>query len=299
MPPPNENNNPVTESAIITNREATQTNVTNKNSIISPQSQRTLHAKTKPTINSLFIYDYMLSKQAAEAILNAYYTGAKLISIKNWNNIISTLSKYSKIDTLIFYTHSIPGSLLIAGKSPTLNNQSKKLKSSKVVITNRIIFEGCSIMEDPLSVAELTSGIVGDRTKIFGYTLFAIIQPLKVRLTGNGDIQQIKDILSPHKIYLLPLKTSYEDLANTKKKVTFYKRWFRAEYNESPIPNSMPGDLPPRGIFSRSQLKNKTIFTHNEACIFKNKLRTPISHPYFVTMDNIKKIYAKQKQTPC
>ena len=299
MSPPNENNNPVTQSDTITDRQATQTSVADKGSVTSQQNQKALNAKTKPTINPQNIDDDILCKHAAETILNTFYSGAKLVSIKNWDGIISTLSKYSQIDTLVFYTHSIPGSLLIAGNSPTLSVQAQKLTSSKVLISNRIIFEGCSIMSDPISVAKLTLGITSDTTKIFGYTLFAIIQPLLVTLTGNGNVQQIKDIFDPHKIYLLPIKTSYEDLANTNKKVTFFKRWFRADYNETPVPDILPGDYPPRGIFARSQLKDKTISTHNGACMFKNDLLAPISHPYFVTMTNIKQINTKQKQTPC
>lgn len=279
---------PVTDTATVTDRDpVTNTNVADKGGATGPADKAAAQAKAKPKIDQLFIYDASLGDEFPTAIRDAYYAGAKLAKISDWNDVKAALSKYSEIGILIIDTHSTPGNLLIGGNSPTLTQQQTNLTSTGVKVTGQIVFEGCKIMGDPVAVAKLVSGIAGPGARVSGYTLFSVTMPFELLLDGNNDADGIRAALDPHAQFLLPGSPTADALAGTSGAVKFYKRWFRNDYVEDPIPDVPTGSFPPKGIFSRSGMSPLQVGTKKQATDLRADYLSPAALAKFVTITDI------------
>ncbi|MGF1570181.1 MAG: hypothetical protein ACFCVD_19275 [Nodosilinea sp.] len=277
-------NDPVIDTqAIVDRAPSTATAVADKTGITKPANQAAQNKAAKPTVDKLFLYDASLGDDSPTALRDAYYNGAKIVKVKTWPDIQVALSKYSEIGTLIFDTHSIPGNLLIGGNSPTLSDQQSKLAATGAKVTQAIVFEGCSIMADPASTARLVSGIAGAKTRVSGYTFFSVVQAIFLDLSGDEDADGILTALEPHEPYLLPGSKTPQELAGKKGTFAFYKRWFRSDYDETPVSGS-----PPRGIKLRDDMTPVKVSTPEKAAEVKADTQdSPVPQGYFVTVENI------------
>lgn len=282
---------PVTDTGGITDRApVNRSSATDKKGVTAPADKEKQNAAAKPSIGKLLIYDASLGADFPTALRDTYYIGAKLVPIKTWADIQTALSKYSSIGTLIVDTHSTPGNLLIDHRSPAESKQREALASTGVKVTGAIIFEGCSIMADPAATAKLVSGIAGPSTRVSGFTYFSITQVISITLGGSETKSEVRQMFERHGDYLLPHSKSPDKLAGTKASFKLYKRWFRAELNESPLPDHTPGSFPPKGVKNKNDMTKVTVSNKEKAAEVKADADTPVPSGYFVTVDNIKAV---------
>ncbi|GJL74135.1 hypothetical protein [Nitrosomonas sp.] len=283
-------NDPVTGNSDITNRDiVTATPVNDKTDILSPKPKKEQDKAAKPKVAKLFIYDASLGNDEATAIRDAFYGGAKLVPINEWSDLVSELSKYSEINTLVLDTHSIPGNLLIGGTSPSTQNQQSRLAATGVTVTNQIIFEGCSIMGHPADTAKIIFGIAGSKTKATGYTFFSVVSSFEVDLVGNEDEDVINSALQPFREYLLPGSPTAKSLVGKKGPVKFYRRWFRRDLDET-LPEN---ETDPRAIKKRSELTRIRVRNETDAQSVRSEYESPIEPGYIVTIEDIQAVQSK------
>ncbi|SER78390.1 hypothetical protein SAMN05421690_10762 [Nitrosomonas sp. Nm51] len=283
-------NNPVTDDNGVTSRDAvTATPVADKSSLVKPKSKQQQNKSAKPKIDKLFVYDASLGVGPATAIRDSFYKGAKLEPITTWSDLVTVLSRYSEIKTLVLDTHSIPGNLLIDGNSPSTDDQKNRLTATAVQVTGRIIFEGCSIMGDPATTAKLVSGITGPSASVTGYTFFSVVDSITVELIGDEDEEGIKTALEPFKQYLLPGNPSAKSLAGKSGPVDLYRRWFRRDLDET----SPENETDQRAIKQRSDMTDVRVRTAEDAERVRSEYQSPVEPAYIVTIEDVQAVKAE------
>lgn len=81
-------------------------------------------------------------------LIQKHYEIQKSLKISNIEDIASIISSYSIIESLVIYTHGIPGSLMINGNDIEFENIEKKLIRSKKIQIENIYLEGCNVLEE-------------------------------------------------------------------------------------------------------------------------------------------------------
>lgn len=272
-------------SRIVAQGSVADTSVADQTDVLSPKSRKKQDKKAKPKVTTLFIYDKTMNENAI-AIQKSFYEKAKTVAIETWGDLQSTLSRYSEIGTLVIYTHSTPGNLVIGGRSPPESQQGEQLGKTGVTVTKEIFFEGCSIMGRPKKVAELVSNIAAPSASAKGYTLFVVVQEIKITLTGDEDQEEIEEARKPWvDEYLLP-KPTVAELVGEKGNKSFFRRWFRKEYDTTPPEQAEDA----RHIKSYGELGRRTINTQEEAEALNNEMQSPFPPGEIVTVNNIHKL---------
>lgn len=275
----------------------TGTLVADAKGVTAPLPKQTQNAKAKPTIEKLFIYatdvgkdeDGNRSKLFAERIRNAYYPNAKMESVDDWNQLVAVLSRYSEIKSLILFTHSIPGELLIGGEAPTKEDQQRRLASTGVKVTQGIFLEGCSSMKDPITASFIFSAIAGQTTQLQGYTYFGLANDVTVEIPKDATEKIARTQIEPHKLFLLPNQPAAKDIAAKPGKHIYVQRWFRPEIDDPPIkpPPLAPGTLPPRDFVLQSSLARRSIATAAQAKAALTDFSQPVFSAEVVTVTDI------------
>ena len=58
--------------------------------------------------------------------------GAQLIRVNSWGEFLKILQKYESIDRLVIYTHSVPGTVGIAGDYRSLSTLAQEYKDKRL-----------------------------------------------------------------------------------------------------------------------------------------------------------------------
>lgn len=279
-----EADDPVLDTRRLIARTSTATSpFTGNAGILSAKPKKEQDRAAKPRIAVLFLYDESLGQNAL-ALRNAYYAGAKEVPIRTWRDLVRVLSRYSEIGTLVIDTHSRPGELLIGPSNKTPEDPARLLASTGVTVTDRIAFEGCQIMGDPVRVAKLVAGIAGPKARATGFTYFSIVRALELLLTGEESAATIEISLQDYDLgYLLPGAPSFESLAGKTGTVPLYRQWFRLD-TKTTIPEE---ESNPRAIKRRSELDAVTVRTRAEAEEVRSDHAKPIKPARVVTIENI------------
>lgn len=233
---------PITDPRGVTDRApVSETPAADKEAVTEPPDADAQNAAAKPSIDALFLYDASLGAAFPTALRDVSYPAARMVPISDWADIRAALSRYGRIGTLVFYTHSTPGELAIAGSFPSETVQRETLAASRVKVTNDIVFEGCSIMADPARAVRMVSGIAEPSTRVSGYTYYGISQVIPVTLDGSESLAEVQARFDAHGGFLLPIGPSPESVVGEATSFTLYKRWFRQEYDASHLPDLSGG----------------------------------------------------------
>lgn len=275
--------NPVLNTEEIVNTEAiTDKKAANPTKAISG----TPVARSGPSINTLFTYDKSDGEFApfASHLAKAYYPGAKLVGIDSVQNLAGVLSKYANINTLVIFTHSIPGSLILNGVVKTSQFVNAELAKSKVLINNRIVFEGCEIMQDPVDTCKMIGSIAGSSVNVIGYSYYTITQIIKFDFTGINDVNTVKQQYQKFdNKYWLPGLPDADRALN--KKIEHGRRWFRDMLDSTP-----PEGQNFRRIESYSSLGRKSAKNLKEAQQIEQEYDSPVFAGDIITVSNVSSI---------
>ncbi|MBY6210988.1 hypothetical protein KUV95_05455 [Microbulbifer agarilyticus] len=236
-----------------------------------------------PSIKTLMIYDDGDAgiRDFAPILARAYYPQAKLVGATSLAALSAILSKYSKVDTLVIDVHSGPGYLLIGGANPSLTAVREALKKSGVTVQSKIIFEGCSIMRDPIETSRMVEPICGPKTQVTGFTYFSVTNKFEIDFSDFHDPKEIEEFYKDFTMdYMLPGLPSAKD--STGKVVTHGRRWFRDTYDET-----LPEDGNFLHIESLETLKKITVNTADEALAAQSNFSGPVFTGAQVTVTNV------------
>ncbi|MBY6189686.1 hypothetical protein KUV22_04575 [Microbulbifer agarilyticus] len=244
------------------------------------------------SIKTLMIYDDGDAgiRDFAPILARAYYPQAKLVGATSLAALSAILSKYSKIDTLVIDVHSGPGYLLIGGANPSLTAVREALKKSGVTVQSKIIFEGCSIMRDPIETSRMVEPICGPKTQVTGFTYFSVTNKFEIDFSDFHDPKEIEEFYKDFTMdYMLPGLPSAKD--STGKVVTHGRRWFRDTYDET-----LPEDGNFLHIESLETLKKLTVNTANEALAAKSNFSGPVFAGAQVSVTNVSAVASADQE---
>lgn len=272
--------NTVTNTDAITNIDSiTNRKVADTSNIVSGNK----NASSQPSLNTLFVYDKTDTSFApfAKHLAKAYYPGAKLEAITSVRNLAAILSKYSVINTLVIFTHSTPGSLLINGVIKTSTFVNAELAKSHVKINSQIVFEGCEIMIDPIDTCKMIASIAGSNVKVIGYSYYTITQIISFDFSGTSNANSVQNEYNKFDAdYWLPGLPSAS--AALGKKFSHGRRWFR-----DILDTTVPEGQNFRRIESLSSLGKATAGTHAEAKSLEQNYNSPVYSGDIITVSNV------------
>lgn len=284
-----ENEDPVTDTRALTDTtRVTGTQVADTSGVTAPASKKAQNAKAKPKIDKLFIYDKQFdSGGEARALCDAYHKGATMVAVADWKGLVATLSRYSTITTLVLFTHSIPGELLIGEEAPTRDDARKRLAGTGVTVTGAVVFEGCEIMQNPVTTSFIFSAIAGKSSRLQGYTYFSILDTVTIDVPKDSTEQAVQASLRPYERYLLPGQQTAKAMAAKPGRYTLHRRWFRKELDRTPAPPLQPADLPDRSFTPYDQLSRRSIATPEEAKAALADFSQPVPPAQIVTVTDV------------
>lgn len=283
-----ENDDPVTDTRPLTDTtRVTGTQVADTSNVTAPAPKKTQNAKAKPKIEKLFVYDQEFDPGEARALRDAYHKGATIVAVADWKGLVATLSRYSTITTLVLFTHSIPGQLLLGDEAPTRENARTRLASTGVTVTGAVVFEGCEIMQDPIATSQIFLAITGPSARLQGYTYYSILDTVTINVPKDSTEQAVQTSLRPHEYYLLPAQPTAKAMAAKPGRYTLHRRWFRKELDRTPAPPLQPGDLPDRSFTPYNKLARRSIGTAEQAKAALEDFSNPVPPAEIVTVTNI------------
>ncbi len=229
---------------------------------------------------TLFIYDASFA-DFAPLLQDAYYPGAISKPIKNLVGLAGVLSKNTSIDTLVLFTHSIPGSLLLGAVSTISANVDAALAKTGAQVSGRIVFEGCSIMKDPLDTCKMIKSIAMPKAVAVGFNYFSITQPITFdfrKISKAAAVAaEFKKFSNDYWLKKLP-----DPATVLGKKIVLGRRWFRDELDHT------VAEQVQRGIASYTALSPVTVGTKAEAQKLKKKYDdSPVVAAEIVTVTDI------------
>jgi hypothetical protein len=240
---------------------------------------------TKPTINTLILYDATISAGEAQALQSGYYPKGTLTGVRTWKELTLALGGYSFIRTLVLFFRSVGGQLIFED-NPAPEIAKARLTSSATQVTGEVKFEGCNIMLAPVTAAYLVSGIVGSGAAVSGYTHYSLFMP--VAAPPGLSQEKAQDLLNQYAGYWIPGTPTAAELAASNSERQLWVRYFRELEGAAPLPPQTPGASPPSGFVPKNKLKERIVKTGKEAVELQKKERAASIHPpTFLTVRHV------------
>lgn len=238
--------------------------------------------RAKGTIDTLFVYDSQSGfDEFAPLLAKAYYPGNKIVGISDIQELSALLGNYSTVGTLAIFVHSIPGALLLGGHARTAKDMSSELGKSKVKVTRKIVFEGCSIMKDPIDTCRMIQSVAGPNAVAVGYSYYTITQTIGFDFKGVRDTNEIqKKYNAFDSKYWLPDLPAPKAAAGTR--FIHGRRWFR-----DVMDTTAPEEGNVRHIESYSSLNKVSIGNAAEAIQVRDSYDAPVYTADIITVTNI------------
>lgn len=256
-------------------------------------SAKRTNARRK-SVTSVFVFDRELSETTARRLRNALYSGAQLAGVDDWKELVAGLRKFDRIGTLVFLTHSIRGELLLGGNAPTAAAQRELLASTGVRVTTAVRFEGCSIMQKPISVAKIIADISSSGTTATGHTLFSVTQTMDVDVPRGTTAAAVEAVIAGKKRYLVANQKTAAQMAAKPGKHQLLRRWFRDDLSDDSPPDLAPGELPDRRFLPFDSLTPISIANRADAVTAEARYAsTPVTPAEVVTLSNIAALAAE------
>lgn len=243
----------------------------------------------KKSVSKLVIYDKSMEKDHVDALIASSYHGAERKAVSSFKNLQEVLSKYAEVETLVIFTHSTPGSLLLGDTAPTVSDQQAFFTGSGVRVTKEVRFEGCSIMKNPTDTSRIVSGITAKGVRVTGYTMFSVFHSAKIEVEKKGRRtpaeytayldkvgEEVNKFIGGKEEYLVPGSRTIEEIKSKPGTHTLTLRWFRDEYTEEPLPDDASAR---RRIFPLSAVTPRTIATPAEAVKAQEDYAQPVHMP--------------------
>ncbi|HET7418460.1 MAG TPA: hypothetical protein VFJ61_12630 [Solirubrobacterales bacterium] len=249
--------------------------------------------RAKPAIGTLILYDAgeTAIAKAAGAIQSGFYSSGTLVGVRTWRELTAALARYSSISTLVLFFHSAGGQLIFEGEDPTAEDVRKRFAASGVKVTGAIRFEGCNIMLNPVTTAYLVSGIAGAGAAVSGYTHFSLFNDITV--PPGFPRAQAQALLASYAGFWIPGTPGADSVAASRAALKLWLRWFRDEYDETPVPARAAGAEPPRGFIPTSKLEERTVTSGEDALTLEKELDVPVHPAARVTVTDIAAVAAK------
>jgi len=248
----------------------------------SNRNVATAPSPSKGTLDTLFVYDSQSGfDDFAPLLAKAYYSHNKIAPVGDIQDLSALLGKYSTIGTLAIFAHSIPGAILLGGRARTAKDVNGELGKSGVRVTKKIVFEGCSIMKDPVDTCRMIQSIAGPNAVAMGYSYYTITQTIGFDFKGVNDVAAIeKRYKEFDSKYWLPGLPTPSEAKGTR--FVHGRRWFRDVMDTTP-----PEDNNIRHIESYTSLNRVSISNAAEAIQVRDSYDAPVYSGDLITVSNI------------
>lgn len=274
--------------AVTDTTRITGTRVADAAGVTQPSPKAAQDQRAKPTVENLFLWDSAsLDRVHATALRDGLHARSTMLGVNNWDDLRAALGRYARIGTLVLFTHSIPGELLLGGSSPSASDAQRLLASVGRTVSSAIAFEGCEMLRDPVGAAWMFQPLLGDGAQMRGYTLYSVLNTLTVTIPTGADAATIAQQLRPHARYLLPGQPSPAQMAGKPGTYTLVQRWFRHDLDETAAPPLLPGDPPARDFLPRDSLGSRTIASAADARAAVELFAAPVPPAEAVTITNV------------
>lgn len=146
--------NPVTDTDRVTRPDAVLTTpVADDGKVVGSSPAKKGKAAGK-SVTTLFLY----TEKADKAFGQIRHQGALSREVRDWKQLVAILGEYAKIQTLVLMTHGAAGTLLI-GNAPKSGSEAAAALRKSGARANKVIFEGCMIMQQPVEAAQIAQGV--------------------------------------------------------------------------------------------------------------------------------------------
>jgi len=146
--------NPVTDTDRVIRPDAVLTTPVADNGKVVGASPANKGKAARKTVTRLFLY----TEKADKPFGQIRHQGAVSREVADWKQLVTILGEYAKIETLVLMTHSTAGTLLV-GKTPKSGDEAAAELGKSGARANKVIFEGCMMMRDPVEAAQIAQGV--------------------------------------------------------------------------------------------------------------------------------------------
>lgn len=252
-------------------------------------------APAKPSISTLFLYDAADSRIAtpAASVQAAYYAGATVKGVNSWAELTAALANYSTIETLIVFVHSDGGQMIFAGDNPTADDIAERFAKSAVKVSKAIRFEGCNIMCDPATTAQMVARIAEPGAVVSGYTYYSIIMDVNINVPTGTPPEAVQKTLDSYAGYWFPGTPKAAEIAASEGDTRLWVRYFRDVFDEAKLPPRGPDGLPPKGFVALSSLEPRSVSSREQADQLQAEMDQPVHAAAIVTVRDIAAVAGK------
>jgi len=161
---------------------------------------------------------------------------AQLVRVNSWEEFLNTLQKYESIDRLVIYSHSVPGTIGIAGEFKNLSTLAQEYKGKRLPrITGQIDFEGCDVGERSEEIVPFLR--LFNAPLATAWNWFHVEAPLSITVTADDNEESVRSRLDRYKDLLLPNSPKPSVLAKKPGNYVLQTEWFREDINSEKLPS--------------------------------------------------------------